>query len=76
MGYIIDQFFAGTMPMGLTEQKLVDGAIGATHITNEGVYLNEEILTPEVIAGCKEVVEKIVSGELVLELPEEASYTF
>lgn len=76
MGYIIDQFFAGTMPMGLTEQKLVDGAIGATHITNEGKYLNAEILTEDVINGCKEVVEKIVSGELVLELPDPASYQF
>ncbi len=75
-GYIIDQFFAGTMTMGLTEQKLVDGAIGATHITNEGNYLNEEILTPEVIDACKAVVDKIVSGELVLELPNEADYTF
>lgn len=76
MGYIIEQFFAGTMPMGLTEQKLVDGAIGATHITNEGKYLNSEILTEDVINGCKEVVEKIISGELVLELPDPASYEF
>lgn len=75
-GYVIDQFFAGTMTMGLTEQNLADGAIGATHITNEGVYLNEEILTPEVIEACQAVVDKIVSGELVLELPNEADYTF
>ncbi|MDO4356959.1 MAG: BMP family ABC transporter substrate-binding protein [Clostridia bacterium] len=76
MGYIIDQYFAGTMTMGLTEQALKDGAIGATHITNEGNYLNEEILTPEVIEACKEAVEKIVSGELTLELPDPADYTF
>lgn len=75
-GYIIDQFYAGTMTMGLTEQNLADGAIGATHITNEGVYLNEEILTPEVIDACKAVVDQIVSGELVLELPDMADYTF
>lgn len=77
MGYIIEQFYADTMTMGLTEQKLADGAIGATHITNEGNYLNEEILTPEVIEGCQEVVDMIISGELVLELPaSEEDYTF
>lgn len=76
MGYIIDQFYAGTMTMGLTEQRLKDGAIGATHVTNDGVYLNSEILTPEVIDSCKAVVDQIVSGELVLELPDPDSYTF
>ena len=64
------------MTMGLTVQDLADGAIGATHITNEGNYLNEEILTPEVIAACQAVVDQIVSGELVLELPDPAEYTF
>jgi len=65
------------MTMGLTEQKLVDGAIGATHVTNEGIFLNEEILTPEVIAACQAVVEKITTGELVLELPaSEEDYVF
>ena len=77
MGYIIDSYFADTMTMGLTVQELKDNAIGATHITNPGNYLNEEILTPEVIAACQDVVDKIVSGELVLEMPaSEADYTF
>ena len=76
MGYIIDAYFNDTMVMGLTEQDLADGAIGATHITSEGNYLNEEILTPEVIAACQAVVDQIVSGELVLELPDPAEYTF
>ena len=76
-GYVIEQFLADTMTMGLTEQKLADGAIGATHVTNEGIFLNEEILTPEVIAACQAVVEKITSGELVLELPaSEEEYAF
>lgn len=75
-GIVIDAFFAGTMVGGLTEQNLTQGAIGATHITNEGRYLNEEILTEEVIASCKAVVDKILSGELVLTLPDEASHTF
>ena len=76
MGFILDAYFAGNMTMGLTEQKLVDGAIGATHITNPGAYLNSEILTEEVIANCQAVVEKITSGEMVLTMPAEADYTF
>ena len=76
MGYILDCYFNDCMPMGLTVSNLLDGAIGATHITNPGVYMNEEILTPEVVDACKAVVDQIVSGELVLELPEEADYVF
>lgn len=76
-GVIIDAFYSDTMTMGLTVQAMKDGAIGATHITNEGNYLNSEILTDEVIASCQAVVDKIVSGELVLELPEDIdSYVF
>ena len=41
------------------------------------MYLNSEILTEEVIANCQAVVEKIISGELVLTMPaSEADYTF
>ena len=76
MGFILDAYFNDSMTMGLTEQKLADGAIGATHITNPGAYLNSEILTEEVIANCQAVVEKIVSGEMVLTMPAEADYTF
>ncbi len=75
-GYIIDAFFNDSMTMGLTVQDLKDGAIGATHVTNPGNYRNEEILTDEVIAACQEVVDKIVSGELVLTLPAMEDYTF
>ncbi|MBQ8973540.1 MAG: BMP family ABC transporter substrate-binding protein [Clostridia bacterium] len=77
MQFILDSYFSDSMTMGLTVQELKDGAIGATHITNPGIYLNEEILTPEVIAACQAVVDQIVSGELVLEMPaSEADYTF
>ena len=75
-GYVIEAFLNDTMTMGLTEQALVDNAIGATHVTNDGIYLNAEILTPEVIDACKAVVEQIVSGELVLTVPDMASYEF
>ena len=75
-GYIIEAFLNDTMTLGLTEQALVDNAIGATHVTNDGIYLNAEILTPEVIDACKAVVEQIISGELVLTVPDMASYEF
>jgi len=76
-GMIIDAFFAGTLENGLHVLEMKDGAIGATHITAEGNYLNSDILTEEVIANCQAVVDAIVSGELVLEMPaSEADYTF
>ena len=75
-GYVIESFLNDTMTMGLTEQALVDNAIGATHVTNDGIFLNSEILTPEVIDACKAVVEQIISGELVLTVPDMDSYEF
>ena len=64
----------GSMP--LTELKLADGAIGATWVTNDGAYRNEEILTDEVLDFCKDNVQKIIDGEIVLELPDESTYNF
>ena len=74
MGIILDKFFDGTLEGGLTELKLADGAIGATWVTNDGAYRNSEILTDEVLDFCKESVQQIIDGELVLELPNEADY--
>ena len=76
-GIIIDAFFAGTLENGLHVLEMKDGAIGATHITAEGNYLNSDIMTEEVIAKCKAVADAIASGELVLEMPaSEDDYTF
>ena len=76
-GIILDAYFAGTLENGLHVLELKDGAIGATHITSEGTYLNGDILTPEVIASTKAVADAISSSELVLTLPaSEADYTF
>ena len=76
-GMIIDAFYDGSLTNGLHVLEMKDNAIGATHITAEGNYLNSEIMTEEVIASCKAVVDAIVSGELVLEMPaSEADYTF
>ena len=76
-GIIIDAYFDGTLENGLHVLEMKDNAIGATHITAEGAYLNSEILTDEVIAQCKAVADAIASGELVLEMPaSEDEYTF
>lgn len=76
-GIIIDAYFAGTLESGLHVLEMKDGAIGATHITAEGINLNSEILTEEVIAQCKAVADAISSGELVLEMPaSEDEYIF
>lgn len=76
MQQVIEAYFTDNWTTGLTVSNLTDGGIGATHVTNEGNYLNSEILTEEVIAACKDVVAKIVSGELVLELPAMEDYVF
>ena len=36
-------------------------------------YRNTEIMTDEVLAAGKAAAEKIISGELVIEVPEESA---
>ena len=76
MKQVIDAYFNDAWTTGLIVSNLMDGGIGATHITNEGNYLNADIMTEEVIAGCQAVVDQIVSGELVLVLPAMEDYEF
>jgi len=76
MKQVIDAYFTDAWTTGLIVSNLTDGGIGATHVTNPGNFLNAEVMTEEVIAGCQAAVEKIISGELVLEMPAEADYTF
>lgn len=76
MQQVIDAYFNDAWITGSVVSNLVDGGIGATHVTSEGAYLNADILTEDVIAGCKAVVDQIVSGELVLEMPSIDDYTF
>ena len=75
-GIILDKFYAGTLEGGCTELKLADGAIGATWVTNDGAYLNSDILTEEVLNTCKDYVAKIISGEYPIVLADEATYQF
>ena len=76
MQQVIDAYFNDAWITGSVVSNLVDGGIGATHVTNDGIYLTADILTEDVIAGCKAVVDQIVSGELVLEMPNIDDYTF
>ena len=76
MQQVIEAYFTDNWTTGLRVSNLVDNGIGATHVTAEGAYLNSEVLTEEVIAGCQDVVNKIVSGELVLTMPAMEDYVF
>lgn len=76
MQQVIEAYFTDNWTTGLRVSNLSDNGIGATHVTSEGIYLNSEILTEEVIASCQEVVNKIVSGELVLTMPAMEDYVF
>jgi len=76
MQQVIEAYFTDAWTTGLRVSNLMDGGIGATHVTSEGNFLNADIMTEEVIAGCKAVVEKIVSGELVLTMPAMEDYVF
>jgi basic membrane lipoprotein Med (substrate-binding protein (PBP1-ABC) superfamily) len=76
MQQVIEAYFTDNWTTGLRVSNLVDNGIGATHVTAEGAYLNSEVLTEEVIAGCQDIVNKIVSGELVLTMPAMEDYVF
>ena len=76
MQQVIEAYFTDNWTTGLRVSNLVDNGIGATHVTAEGIYLNSEILTEEVIAGCQAVVDQIIAGELVLTLPAMEDYVF
>ena len=71
---IVDAFYADDMTAGAVVSDLSTGEIGATWITNDGTYKNDAILTDDVIAACQDVVSKIISGEMTLELPEYEAY--
>ena len=76
MQQVIEAYFTDNWTTGLRVSNLVDNGIGATHVTAEGAYLNSEVLTEEAIAGCQDIVNKIVSGELVLTMPAMEDYVF
>ena len=74
MNTIIDRFLAGELNGGAQLLGLKEGAFGVVGVSPEEMnYRNTEIITDEVIAAGKAAAEKIISGELVIEVPEESA---
>lgn len=74
MTEIIEEYMEGTLEPGEQPGGLKEGMFGVVFATtDEGNYLNEEIFTEEVIQAGKDAVEKIISGEIEITVPEEAS---
>lgn len=71
---IVDEFLAGELEGGAQVLGLKEGAFGVVGITTETMnYRNTEIITDEVIEAGKSVADKIISGELKIEVPEEST---
>lgn len=68
--FIIDNFYSGTLAPGLTVLDMASGTIGVTHVTGEGAWRNEAVLTDAVLERCREVAARIADGELVLIVPD------
>ena len=74
MNTIINEFLAGKLNGGSQLLGLKEGAFGVVGVSPEEMnYRNTEIITDEVIAAGKAAAEKIISGELVIEVPEESA---
>lgn len=64
----------GVQP-GVVTLGLAEGAVGAIYITDDGVNpRNTEVLTDEIVAKVKEIANKIIAGEIVVEVPLEEDY--
>lgn len=74
MNTIIDEFLAGKLNGGSQVLGLKEGAFGVVGVLPEEMnYRNTEIITDEVIEAGKAAAEKIISGEIVIEVPEESA---
>lgn len=74
MNTIIDEFLNGELEGGAQVLGLKEGAFGVVGIVPETMnYRNTEIITDEVLEAGKAAAEKIISGELVIEVPEESA---
>lgn len=69
--YFIDNYFKGTLEPGKQVLGLASGAVGVVHVTTESANYRPDYVTDEAIAKAKEVAEKIISGELVITVPQE-----
>ncbi len=76
-GMILDEFFSTGIQPGIASFGLKEGVVGATYITDDGVNpRNTKVLTDDIVAKARAAADKIKSGELVLEVPLEESYSF
>lgn len=74
MTRIIDQYMAGTLESGEQPGGLAEGVFGVVYVTTEEEnYRNEEIMTDQVIQAGRDAADKIISGEITIEVPEEAA---
>lgn len=74
MTTIIENYINGTLEPGEMAGGLKEGMFGVVFATTDGGnYRNEEIFTDEVIQAGKDAAEKIISGEITITVPEEAS---
>ena len=74
MNTIVDRFLADELNGGAQVLGLKEGAFGVVGVSPEEMnYRNTEIITDEVLAAGKAAAEKIISGELVIEVPEESA---
>lgn len=70
---IVDEFLAGELQGGAQLLGIKEGAFGVVGVTTESMnYRNSEIVTDEVIEAGKAAAEKIKTGEVVIEVPEES----
>lgn len=69
--YIIDHYFAGTLEGGTNLLGLKSGAVGVVHVTTESANYLSEFVTADAIALAKEAADKIISGAIVLDVPNE-----
>lgn len=71
---VVEQFLKGELKGGSQLLGLKENAFGVVYVTTDGEnYRNEEIITDEVIEAGKACAEKIISGQLVIEVPEESA---
>lgn len=71
---VVDEFLAGELKGGAQILGLKEGAFGVVGVSPEAMnYRNTDIITDEVLAIGKETADKFISGELVIEVPEEST---
>lgn len=74
MMQVIEAYINGTLTGGEQPGGLKENAFGVVSVTTTAEnYRNKEILTDEVIQTGKAAAEKIISGKVTIDVPEEAS---